>query len=100
LSEQKLSGIGLQESLTLGKFLRADGILLLESARVKEKSPVTARLIATVPGVAVASGIFAGDSSEITAAVAGRFEPLWHKLTVARKDAVAISLLNPKTEVG
>ena len=99
ISERKFSGNGLEDNLTIGKLLRADGLLVLEGARVEEKSLLKARLVATAPGIVIASGIFNGDSPEITAAVASRFQPLWQKLAVARKDAVPISMLNLRCQI-
>lgn len=98
LKEKNLAASGrLEEQLSAAKMLRADGLLILETVKLKEGEVLSMRLTASGPGVVLGSFLFPipkDDAAAFANDVSVRFAPLLKKLAVKREQAVPISLLN------
>jgi hypothetical protein len=94
--EQQLSAAN-RDYLKLGQLLSADGLLVLGTMREGTNQLLTARLIATRPGVIISyarSPWPVATPSEWARGMASHLEPLLPKLTVLVKDAVPVSVVN------
>lgn len=97
--QSQLAGFGLQESLRIGKLMKADGLLVI-AARPDEKLTV-ARLVAVDPGVVLWSWRIpqvVNDATKAVGLIEQRIGVLLPKLTVSRQAAVPVSVLNLRCE--
>ncbi|NBV23280.1 MAG: hypothetical protein EBS05_15335 [Proteobacteria bacterium] len=95
--EQSLSASGRSSLVKLGEILGADGVLLLETNSVAGQNNLSARLVAVKTGVTLghlAVALPLMDLTEWSGQAASQFIQWLPKLTVARKEAVPVSILN------
>jgi hypothetical protein len=99
LNEQALAmaSSGGRDYLKVGELLGADGLLVLTLAEKDDRKVVSCRLVAVKPGVDLGLADYdypLADPEEWSKLLAAQFQPLIYKLTVLRRDAVPISILN------
>jgi len=98
--QTQLEGLGFQETLRLGRLMKADGLLVISATA--DKQLMFARLIAEDPGVILWSWEFpAGVTGEgqTVAIIEKRLGLLLPKLEVSRQAAVPLSVLNLRNAV-
>jgi TolB-like protein len=99
--EQGLSA-GNKDYLKLGQVLGADGLLLMETAKEGTNQYLNLRLVAVKPGVVLVAERFSWPLENLTewsatfAKHLGLFLP---KLTVSRKDAIPVSVVNLRSAI-
>lgn len=95
--EQSLTASGRGGFVKLGELLGADGVLLVETNSAAGQTNLSARLVAVKTGVTLGHLAVAfplADVTEWSGRAAAQFVQWLPKLTVARKDAVPVSILN------
>ena len=83
--------------LRLGQALGADGVLIIEPRVQQTSSSLALTLIAVKPGVVLSVSHYPWplpNAVEWSKQVAGQLLPLWPKLSVLPKDAIAVSVVN------
>ncbi|HAV61727.1 MAG TPA: hypothetical protein DCY13_05100, partial [Verrucomicrobiales bacterium] len=102
LAEQRLSAEN-DQLMKLGKLLRADGLLLIESSRgAPAERRLQARLLAVGPGVNLSVVDSAWPVDDVNAwqhLVLRHFGPYWSKLTTPPERMIRVSLMSLRSAV-
>lgn len=88
--------------LKIAKLLKADGLILINKLKIKNREILLSRLVAVNPGVIIASMPYPlplKDIDEWCNSIKKRFIPLFPKLQVKRSDAIPLSILNIRSSV-
>ncbi len=99
--EQGLSAMN-TDYVKLGRILGADGLLMLHLSKGGDSRRLMVRLVAVKPGVTLRQLEYPwplDNQLQWAGVVATQFQPLFPKLAVLAKDALAISILNLRSAV-
>ncbi len=101
LAEQTLSAAS-DQLIKLGRLLRADGLLVVESVHLGGRTLIQCRLLAVAPGInlsAVSADWPAEDLVSWSRIVTQHFAPYWRKVATPPAELIRVSLMSLRSAV-